>query len=62
MSLFLSKEEQLFTDSILSIGLWFTSEKHMFDIITAYYINDCIEYYLFNKVKIWVEKVRNAKN
>ena len=59
MGLFLSKEKQLSTDTILSIGFWFTPEKQIFNVITAQYFDNSIEYYLFNKIKIWMEKAKN---
>ena len=56
MSLFLSKKEQLSTDPILTLGLWFMTEEEDANIITALYSKNCIEYYLFNKLKIWRSK------
>lgn len=56
MSLFLSKEEQKITESICSIGLWYTSNEDMLNLITALYSKNRTEYYLFNKIKIWETK------
>lgn len=57
MSLFLSKEDQLSTESIISTRLWFTPKEKWLDIITALYLVHSTEYYLFNKIKIWEESV-----
>ena len=59
MRLFLSKEEQDLTMPFYSIGFPWMPENEWIDIVTAYYYNDCIEYYLFNKVMIWKKRLRD---
>ena len=53
MSLFLSGEKQWLTDSVFSLGLENDFNDKKFDIITALHSNDSVEYYLFNKLRIW---------
>ena len=53
MSLFLSEEKQWLTDSVFSVGLGNDFNDEKFDIITALYSIDSVEYYLFNKLRIW---------
>ena len=56
MTLFLSKEKQKYTRPVLCIGLWFLPDEKDLNIITYNYSNNCIKYYLFNKIKIWEKR------
>lgn len=56
MTIFLSKEKQKYSQPILCFGLWFLPEEKDLNIITCDYSNNCIEYYLFNKIKIWKKR------
>ena len=61
MALFLSKEKQKYTQPIIDIGLCCMPDEKNLAIITCNYSNNCTEYYLFNKVRIWKNKKDNGE-
>ena len=59
MGLFLSKEEQLSTKPFFLVGSVNTSDEDLFKILTFTQVGNSKCFYLFNKIKIWQNFVKN---
>lgn len=57
-ALFLSKEEQQYTEPIIMVGLYWLPEETDLLVLTRRYYDNCTEYYLFNKIRIWKKRTR----